>query len=65
MDAFADLIFTYYGDVLRGMVNTDALPRLHRANEVALEAILGKDPEAIREAMAYHIGIEMELLLDE
>jgi len=64
-DAFADLIFTYYGDVLRGMVDPNALPKLYRANEVALEGILSKDPDTIREAMAYHIGVECELLLDE
>ena len=63
-DAFADLIFSYYGDVLRGAVDSDALPKLYRANEVALEAILGKNPDEIREAMAYHIGVEWELLLD-
>jgi GntR family transcriptional repressor for pyruvate dehydrogenase complex len=63
-DAFADLIFSYYGDVLRGMVDSDALPRLYRANEVALEGILSKDPETIQKAMAFHIGVEWELLLD-
>jgi hypothetical protein len=30
---------------------------------VALEGILSKDPDKIREAMAYHINVEWEILL--
>jgi len=62
-DAFADLIFRYYGDVLKELIGTDVLQRLYRANEVALEGILSKDPDRIREAMAYHIDVEWEILL--
>jgi len=64
-DAFTDLIFRYYGDVLAELAGTDVLKRLYRANEVAMEGILSKDPERIREAMAYHIGVEWEILLGD
>ena len=62
-DAFTDLIFRYYGDILDEMFGTDVLEKLYRANEVALEGILSKDPERIREAMAYHVDVEWEILL--
>jgi DNA-binding FadR family transcriptional regulator len=62
-DAFTDLIFKYYGDNLDEMFGKDVLHKLYRANEVALEGILSKDPDKIREAMAYHINVEWEILL--
>ncbi len=64
-DAFTDLVFRYYGDVLKEMIGTDVLQKLYRANELALEGILSKDPDRIREAMAYHAGVEWEILLGD
>jgi len=64
-DAFSDLIFRYYGDVIEDQFGVEVLGKLYHANQLALEGILSKDPERIREAMAYHIGVEWQILLGE
>jgi GntR family transcriptional repressor for pyruvate dehydrogenase complex len=60
-NAFSDLIFKYYGHLLEG-VSKKILKKLYLANKGAYQAILAKDQEAIRLAMAHHVDVEREIL---
>ena len=63
-NAFADLIFRYYRDLLKDL-DTKILKKLYQVNVAVFEAILSKDPEKIQQAMSQHIDAEHEILWPE
>jgi DNA-binding FadR family transcriptional regulator len=63
-NAFADLIFRYYRDLLKDL-DKKILKKLYRVNINVFEAILSKDPDQIHQAMSKHIDAEHEILWPE
>lgn len=63
-NAFADLIFRYYRDLLKDL-DIKILKKLYQVNIAVFEAILSKDPEKIQQAMSQHIDAEHEILWPE
>lgn len=60
-NAFADLIFKYYRDLLKDL-DKKILKKLYLVNVNVYEAILSKDPAKIQLAMSEHIVAEHEIL---
>ncbi|MFH2074517.1 MAG: FCD domain-containing protein, partial [Pseudomonadota bacterium] len=60
-NAFADLIFKYYRDLLKDL-DKKILKKLYMVNVDVFEAILSKDPDQIHKAMLQHIKAEDEIL---
>jgi DNA-binding FadR family transcriptional regulator len=63
-NAFADLIFKYYRDLLKDL-DINILKKLYQVNVAVFEAIVSKDPEKIQLAMSQHIDGEHEILWPE
>ena len=63
-NAFADIIFKYYRDLLKDL-DKKILKKLYKVNVDVYGAILSKDPDKIHQAMSQHIGAEHEILWPE
>jgi GntR family transcriptional repressor for pyruvate dehydrogenase complex len=63
-NAFADLIFKYYRDLLKNL-DIKILKKLYQVNVDVFEAILSQDPDQIHQAMSQHIDAEHEILWPE
>jgi len=63
-NAFADLIFKYYHDLIKDL-DKKILKKLYQVNIDVFEAILSKDPDQIHQAMSQHISAEHEILWPE
>jgi len=59
--AFADLIFKYYKNLIKG-IDKNFLKKLYQVNVEVFKAILAKDPDKIHLAMSHHFGVEHEML---